>query len=66
MRQNLRNALVRHNARERFHLVCYAMGLAAAPSLPLGRAFREDLGKVVGATIPSDAYARVKFCSVQG
>ena len=60
MRQNLRNALMRHNARERFHLVRYAMGLAT-PSLPLSRTFREDLGRVVEATIPSDAYAATDY-----
>ena len=60
MRQRLRSALMRHNARERFHLVRYAMGLAT-PSLPLGRNFREELGEVVGATVPSDAYAATDY-----
>ena len=60
MRHRLSHALVRHNARERFHLVRCAMGLPAQ-SLPLGRTFREELGTVVGATIPSDAYAATDY-----
>ena len=60
MIRSLRNALMRHNARERFHLVRYAMGLPGQ-SLPLGRTFREELGSVVGATVPGDAYAATDY-----
>lgn len=60
MRRRLRDALMRHNARERFHLVRYAMGLAP-PSLPLDRTFREELGRVVGATVPGDAFAATDY-----
>lgn len=60
MMRSLKSALMRHNERERFHLVRYAMGLAP-PSLRLGCTFREELGSVVGATVPRDAFAATDY-----
>lgn len=57
---NLRAALVRHNDRERFHLVRYVMGLERQ-SLSLGPIFREQLATAIGTAIPQDAYAAFDY-----
>lgn len=58
--RSLRNALIHHNDRERFHLVRFVMGLNR-PSLPLSPLFREELATAIGTRIPQSAYAAFDY-----
>ncbi len=60
MSQTFRNALARHNVRERFHLIRYVMGLKRS-SLSLGPAFRKELGRAIGTPVPHNAYVVVDY-----
>ena len=55
-----RNALTRHNVRERFHLIRYVMGLERT-SLPIGPTFRKALGGAIGTSVPNNAYAAFDY-----
>ena len=60
MSLTFRNALGRHNVRERFHLLRYVMGLKRA-SLPLSDGFREALRGAIGTRVPENAYAAFDY-----
>lgn len=65
--RNTLDLLRRFNAKERFHLLMYALGQPSPtegeyPTFQLGTAFREKLGTLLdGITIPGDAFCAMDF-----